>query len=135
MASRTAHQSTVKALSRAKNGYKTLDEFAARFRFNVSKGTLSRALNGGSVSEWAENDIRAKLSMPPLQTVLVEACPDCGQAHTGRCYGKPIVQVVVLSENERIIRKGAARKRKRYHRPCMDDAEYAEYLAWKASRQ
>ena len=125
MASRTAHPSTVQALKMAKNGFGTLDSMMARFHFEISKGTLSRALNGQSVSEYAENEIRHKLSLPSIQTVLVEACPDCGAAHTGRCHGKPVVRVVTVS--------GKARNRKRYHRPCMDDATYERWLQFKAA--
>jgi predicted RNA-binding Zn-ribbon protein involved in translation (DUF1610 family) len=137
VASRIAHQSTVKRLESAKSYFETLDELMLHFRFTVSKGTLSRVLRGCSVSEYAENDIRAKLGLEPIQTYVVEACPDCGAAHTGRCHGKPVASVEVLSDGDTIIRKRPAqtRTRKRYHRPCMDDAEYAEYLAWRAERR
>jgi hypothetical protein len=53
----------------------------------------------------------------------VLACPDCGDAHTGRCHGKPVTRVQIISAKPRI--------RRRYHRPCMDDAQYAAYLEWR----
>ena len=128
---RIAQPSTVEALENERKHYGSLDELRARYAFQVSKGTLSRTLNSGSVSAWAESHIRAQIGLPPIPTIEVPACPDCGSAHTGRCHGKPVAAVVVLSEGERVTKAGKARKRKKYHRPCMDDAEYAEYLAWR----
>ena len=127
MASRTAHHTTIKALSRAKNGFGTLDEVAARFHFEVSKGTLSRVLNGQSVSEYAENDIRLKLGLDAIRTKVAVACSTCGDVHGEGvdCHGKPVARVVIVS--------GKPRNRKRYHRPCLDDAEYARFLEWRRS--
>jgi hypothetical protein len=125
MASRIAHHTTIKALSRAKNGFGTLDEVAARFHFEVSKGTLSRVLNGQSVSEYAENDIRLKLGLDAIRTKVAVACSTCGDVHGEGldCHGKPVVRVQIVS--------GPPRNRKRYHRPCLDDAEYARFLEWR----
>lgn len=127
MASRIAHHTTIKALSMAKNGFGTLDEVAARFHFEVSKGTLSRVLNGQSVSEYAENDIRLKLGLDAIRTKVAVACSTCGDVHGEGvdCHGKPVARVVIVS--------GQPRNRKRYHRPCLDDAEYERFLAWRRS--
>jgi hypothetical protein len=127
MASRIAHHTTIKALSRAKNGFGTLDEVAARFHFEVSKGTLSRVLNGQSVSEYAENDIRLKLGLDAIRTKVAVACSTCGDVHGEGvdCHGKPVARVVIVS--------GKPRSRKKYHRPCLDDAEYARFLEWRRS--
>jgi hypothetical protein len=127
MASRIAHHTTIKALSRAKNGFGTLDEVAARFHFEVSKGTLSRVLNGQSVSEYAENDIRLKLGLDAIRTKVAVACSTCGDVHGEGvdCHGKPVARVQIVS--------GKPRNRKRYHRPCLDDAEYARFLEWRRS--
>lgn len=131
MASRTAHHTTIKALSRAKNGFGTLDEVAARFHFEVSKGTLSRVLNGQSVSEYAENDIRQKLGLDVIETKPAQVCASCLAEGRGMivhgegidCHNRPVVRVQIVS--------GRPRNRKRYHRPCLDDAEYARFLEWR----
>lgn len=59
----------------------------------------------------------------PGDVVHALPCPDCGSAHTGRCHGKPVARVVIVS--------GKPRNRKKYHRPCLDDAEYARFLEWR----
>lgn len=56
---------------------------------------------------------------PPCKE-LVMVCPLHGVPHISACPG------------ESVRRPGKARTRKRYHRPCMDDATYAEWLAFKA---
>ena len=58
-------------------------------------------------------------TLPPA-IATVEACPDCGSVHTGRCHGRPVARVQIIS--------GKARRRKRYHRPCLDDAKYERLL-------
>jgi hypothetical protein len=133
MASRTAHDSTVKRLSAAKKHFGSLDSVMTQFAFGVSKGTLSRALNGGPVSVYAENNIREALGLEAVKTCVVEACPSCSGAHGEKldCHGKPVAQVVILTDNERVVSRGKPRNRKRYHRPCMDDETYAEYLQWR----
>jgi predicted RNA-binding Zn-ribbon protein involved in translation (DUF1610 family) len=110
VASRIAHQSTVQRLKAVKCYYESLDEMTARLRFTVSKGTLSRVLREQSVSEFAENDIRVKLGLEPMRTHVVEACPDCGAPHVGRCHGKPVAAVVVLSAGERVVKAGTRKR-------------------------
>lgn len=57
--------------------------------------------------------VRVRLGLDdPGAIVSALACPDCGAAHTGRCYNKNVVSVVVLSEHERVTRAGKPRKRK-----------------------
>jgi hypothetical protein len=66
------------------------------------------------------NRVRAAVGLCQLaEPIIVSPCPDCGHVHTYRCHGVPVKPV------------GKPRNRTRYHRPCMDDAEYAEYLEWK----
>ena len=127
MASRTAHYTTIKALKRAQIYFGALDDVMAKFHFEVSKGTLSRVLNEQSVSEYAENDIRVKLGLPAIRTKVATACPSCGEVHGEGvdCHGRPVERVVIVS--------GKARKRKRYHRPCLTDEEYARFLEWRTS--
>jgi hypothetical protein len=59
---------------------------------------------------------------PPCKT-LVAVCPLHGVAHVSTCPG------------ETGKHAAAPRARKRYHRPCMDDATYAEWLAFRAQRK
>ena len=61
-------------------------------------------------------------TLPPAMGT-VEVCQDCGGIHTGRCHGRPVVRVQIVS--------GKPRNRKRYHRPRLDDAEYARFLEWR----
>lgn len=69
-----------------------------------------------------------------VETVRVPACPSCGGAHVlADCHGTPVAAVVALAPGESVRRPGKARKHKRYHRPCMDDATYAAWLIFKAS--
>lgn len=50
----------------------------------------------------------------------VDACPDCGSIHTGRCNGKPVAAVVTLAPGETVrITNGTKRQRKAYYRPCL----------------
>ncbi len=139
MQTRTRHTlspETVKRLTETKNGA-TWREFARALQYDESyAATLNKAAHGtpGAMTLQAENILRVRLGLAPVHMIEVPTCPDCGMAHTGRCFGKPVIQVVVLSNEERVVRKGKPRSRKRYHRPCMDDAEYALYLEWRASR-
>lgn len=139
MASRIAHQSTVEKLSEVKNLHGTLDRLVVQYGFAVSKGTLARTLNGGPVSECAENEIRDKLGLPPIKTAPAPVCSSCLAAGrglvvhaAGDCHDKPVADVVVLTETERIVKRAGKprRNRPRYHRPCMTDEKYAEYLRW-----
>jgi hypothetical protein len=67
------------------------------------------------------------------QMVVSKPCPSCLAQGRGAvihgegvdCHGKPVARVVIVS--------GKPRNRKRYHRPCLDDAEYARYLEWRRS--
>lgn len=143
MASRIPHQSTVERLLEARNGSGTLDGVVAKYNINVSKGTLSRVLNGYSVSEYAENEIRHKLGQERIYTRPAAICLSClakGRGfivHTaGDCHDKPVADVVVLAEGERVVRR--AKRPRTYpkcHRPRMTDEEYAEYLQWRAQRK
>jgi len=64
----------------------------------------------------------------PLEFVLT--CPTCGGAHVlADCHGADGAPVM-LAPGDRIVKPGRPRKRKRYHRPCMDDETYAAWLAW-----
>lgn len=128
MASRKAHHSTINALKWAQSYFGALDDVIAKFHFEVSKGTLSRVLNGQSVSEYAENDIRLKLGLDAIRTKVAVACSTCGDVHGEGvdCHGKPVVRVQIVS--------GRPRNRKRYHRPCLDDAEYARFLEWRSTQ-
>lgn len=81
----------------------------ARGDFNPSQEALS---------SW-----RHFISGKAPQFGIVEVCPDCGSIHTGRCHNRPVVRVQIIS--------GKPRNRKRYHRPCLDDAEYARFLEWR----
>ena len=105
---------TVERLATAKNGA-TWREFAQALGYDKSyAATLNKAARGesGAMTPNAENVLRARLGLAPVYHVEVLPCPDCGAAHTGRCHGKPVAQVVVLAADERIIRKGPKRKRK-----------------------
>ena len=105
---------TLERLSTGKNG-STWREYATRLGYAESyAATLNKAARGvaGAMTGRAENALRVRLGLHPIHALEVPPCPDCGDAHTGRCYGKPAVQVVVLAEDDRIIRKGQPRKRR-----------------------
>jgi hypothetical protein len=89
---------------------------SASYAMRVARGDFNPSQD--ALSSW-----RHFTSGKAPQFGLVEVCPDCGDIHTGRCHGKPVVRVQIVS--------GKPRNRKRYHRPCMDDETYAEYLQWR----
>lgn len=43
--------------------------------------------------------------------------------------------IYTLAPGDVVRRPGKPRQRKRYHRPCMDDDTYAEWLVWRATRE
>lgn len=69
--------------------------------------TLNKAARGipGAMTPAAEDALRARLGLAPVRRVEVSACPDCGDAHVGRCHGRPVVAVVILGPGERVARK------------------------------
>jgi hypothetical protein len=72
--------------------------------FGVNAAVLSDILHdrSGHVSLRQENRVRLVLGLPVLGSYEVPACPDCGQVHTGRCAGKPVAAVVILSPGDRV---------------------------------
>lgn len=117
---------TVQRLAERKNGSWRSTALALGYAPGYA-ATLCDVARGkpGAISREGENVLRERLGLAPRHYVTVAPCPDCGSAHTGRCHGKPVVRVVIVS--------GKPRKRKRYHRPCLDDAEYARFLEWRRS--
>lgn len=54
------------------------------------------ALHGYPMSHKTEDRMRIALGLAPLPAMIeVLPCPDCGDAHTGRCNGKPVAEVIV----------------------------------------
>jgi hypothetical protein len=52
----------------------------------------------------------------------VDACPDCGDVHTGRCNGNPVAAVVTLAPGETVrITNGTKRQRKTAKRLWIPD--------------
>lgn len=83
---------------------------------------LSRVLRGRPVSVRAENDLRVALGLAPLHvgTRTVPVCPDCGEVHSGRCYGRLVAGVAVLQPGQRVVGPPKlAKRRRRYWRPCL----------------
>lgn len=140
MRTRVKHQvslDTVETLATGKNGA-SWRAYAQRLGYEESYApTLNQIVRGvpGALTFQAENILRVRLGLAPLRLVEVTTCPDCGLVHTGRCYGKPVVAVVTLGPDEKVTQVGRARTRQRYHRPCLDDAEYAAFLAWRQERR
>lgn len=115
---------TVQRLAERKNGSWRSTALALGYAPGYA-ATLCDVARGkaGCISREGENVLRERLGLAPRHYVTVAPCPDCGSAHTGRCHGKPVVRVQIVS--------GQPRNRKRYHRPCLDDAEYARFLEWR----
>lgn len=98
---------TVEKLVTAKNG-QTWRACATALGYEPAyAATLNKAARGvpGAMTLIAENILRARLGLSMLRAVTVTACPDCGSVHTGRCHGRPVVQVVTLTAEERVTRK------------------------------
>lgn len=65
---------------------------AAKF-LGIAPATINDILRGreSHISRERENQIRASLALPILPAkVTIDACPDCGGAHHGRCHGKTV---------------------------------------------
>lgn len=65
---------------------------AAR-RLGVSPAALGDIVRErqGHVSRSTENRVRAALGLAPVPArVEVDACPDCGGVHVGRCHGRAV---------------------------------------------
>lgn len=117
---------TVKSLAECKNG--SWRSTAVKLGYAPGyAATLCDVARGkpGAISREGENVLRERLGLAPRHYITVPPCPDCGSAHTGRCHNRPVVRVQIVS--------GRPRNRKRYHRPCLDDAEYERFLAWRRS--
>ena len=71
----------------------------------------------------------------PIEYVSTPACPIHGVPHIADCHGAEVAAVVTLAPGETVKRPGKTRTRKHYHRPCMDDATYELWLAFKAARE
>ena len=66
------------------------------------------ALHDRPISLERENKMRAALGLEPLPAMIeVPPCPDCGSAHTGRCNGKPVAEVIV--KTARVVHPDVAR--------------------------
>lgn len=101
----TAIQETQIALSERKNGSSWR---AVSDTLGVHFATLHAVATNdfGHVSWDAFNRVRLALALQPIPAAItVSPCPDCGAVHTGRCHGKPVVQVVTLSPGEQVTRK------------------------------
>lgn len=100
----------------------------AERKYGVSWRALAKALNypanyagvlcdvsrqrPGCIAEEAENILRARLGLAPLYTLEVPPCPDCGAAHTGRCHGRLVTEVAVLTVGESVRRPASGRQRR-----------------------
>jgi hypothetical protein len=126
---RTRHSlsiDTIETLVSARNG-STWREYAEQLGYaKTYAATLNKAARGvpGAMTPVAENVLRERLGLEPRHYVTVAPCPDCGSAHTGRCHGRPVERVQIISGKPR-------KNRKRYHRPCLTDEEYARFLEWR----
>lgn len=109
---RTASHSTVEALLAAKRKFHSYDALVEHYGITkVSKGTLSRIVKGQSVSRDAENHVRAILGLKPFM-VEAQPCIDCGEVHTGRCYGREVHRVECLARGYKIVAPANAPKRR-----------------------
>ena len=96
--------STRKSLVAALVAHNSFDTILRHYGIRVSKGTLSRALNGGSVSQAAENAIRAGLGLPAC-AYAVPPCPACGGLHVvADCQGRPVCDVVCIAPGYRVAK-------------------------------
>ncbi|MCD6291807.1 MAG: hypothetical protein J7M34_15025 [Anaerolineae bacterium] len=107
---------TIETLRKRKKG--NLRQLAQELGFPASfAATLSDVLRERheNVSLATENRLRVALGLEPIKTYEVEACPDCGGIHVGRCYGKgPNSLVVVIDPHtERIVRRHPQKRRRR----------------------
>jgi hypothetical protein len=119
---------TISALSERKSG-KSLRALAAEL--GLDKGaiaTLSAVLRGrsGTLTLASENVLRMHLGLTLLpEPRLLAPCPTClgdhGMKEIPDCHGAPIAAIVVLAPGEQVTRKGKARTRKHYRRPCLSD--------------
>lgn len=65
---------------------------AAKF-LGVAPAIVNDILRGrvSHLSRERENEIRASLALPALPPqVMIDACPDCGSVHHGRCHGRQV---------------------------------------------
>lgn len=68
----------------------------------VSHALVWNVLHGRAqdVSLQSENRLRLTLGLAPVHPkITVDACPDCGGVHTGRCHGR---QVAVRPVRQRV---------------------------------
>lgn len=82
---------TIVAINSAIKSAGGLRKAAAHLK--VSAGTLSDIVNSRHehVSLRTENRVRAALGLAPVPArVEVDACPDCGGVHVGRCHGRAV---------------------------------------------
>lgn len=113
-----------------------------------SAAALCAAARGetGAMSFQAENILRERLGLPPIKTVPTMVCLSCltkGRGlivhAAGDCHDKPVAEVVVLAEGERVVKRaGKPRKRKQYKLLRFDpnnDTELALYNATRAALQ
>lgn len=143
MRTRTRHSlsdDTVLALKTAQNGQPWRACAAALGYPENYAATLNQAARGvaGAMTQHAENVLRVRLGLPPIQLLTVPACPDCGQAHVGRCNGKIVVDVVILGPGEQVTPVVAApttrKPRPAAHRPYITDAaKWTAYQLWSAA--
>ena len=105
---------TVECLQRAKNGL-PLRVLAAQLGLPASDSAmLSNVLAGkpGALTRAGEHDLRSRLGLPPIGTLEVAPCPDCGGVHTGRCHGRLVTEVAVLTVGESVRRPASGRQRR-----------------------
>lgn len=136
MNTRTRHSlsiDTIETLVSRREGI-TWREYAEQLGYaKTYAATLNKASRGvpGAMTLAAENILRAKLGLDVIETKPAQVCPSCLAEGRGMivhgegvdCHGKPVARVVIVS--------GKPRNRKKYHRPCLDDAEYARFLEWR----
>jgi hypothetical protein len=93
----------------------------------ASKAAWWKLENGQSASVALANAVLSYHGLPRIPApVLVLPCPDCGEAHTGRCYGKEVAAVAVLAPGEAVV----ARPTRKEPPPWVRDA-----AAWLTERR